>query len=209
LRRKRNQHKMGEFQTSKSTNSAWGLNMLKRFSVTMTLVVVLCWQVRAIEERHGILVGTVLKVDDGAKTVVVKLSDGTRHTFHFVEGTTVHGAQDTAAGAKDAFHGLKEGSSVAVHYTAKGTEETADEFDNIGKDGLKTTDATVTHIDRGAKTLTVKTGDGAEETFHLTDSAAKDAGKGIGEGTEKSAKVTVYYTEDAGHKVAHFFKKAI
>src|SRR5580658_7535964 len=178
--------------------------MLKRFSVTVMLAVELCWQVLAIEARHGILVGTVLKLDDGTKTVVVKLSDGTKHTFHFVERTTVHGAEDTAAGAKDAFHGLKEGSNVAVHYTAKGTDETAEEIDNIGKDGLKTADATVTHIDRGAKTLTVKTGDGAEETFHLTDSAAKDAGKGIGEGADKSAKVTVYYTEDAGHKVAHF-----
>jgi hypothetical protein len=183
--------------------------MLKRFSVTVMLAVVLCWQVLAIEARHGILVGTVLKLDDGTKTIVVKLSDGTKHTFHFVERTTVHGAEDTAAGAKDAFHGLKEGSNVAVHYTAKGTDETAEEIDNIGKDGLKTADATVTHIDRGAKTLTVKTGDGAEETFHLTDSAAKDAGKGIGEGADKSAKVTVYYTEDAGHKVAHFFKKTI
>jgi hypothetical protein len=70
-------------------------------------------------------------------------------------------------------------------------------------------DATVTHIDRGTKTLTVKTGSGAEETYRLTESAAKDAGKGIDEGTEKSAQVTVYYTGEAGHKVAHFFKKAI
>jgi len=49
---------------------------------------------------------------------------------------------------------------------------------------------------------------GAEETFRLTGRAARDVGKGIGEGAEKSAKVTVYYTEEAGHKVAHFFKKA-
>jgi hypothetical protein len=183
--------------------------MLKRFSVTMMLVVALCWQVFAIEPRHGILVGTVLKLDDAAKTVVVKLSDGTKHTLHFVERTTVHGAHETAVGANDTFHGLKEGSDVAVHYTAKGTEETAEEIDKIGKDGMKVTDATVTHIDRGAKTLTLKTGSGAEETYRLTDSAAKDAGKGVGEGAEKSAKVTVYYTEEAGHKVAHFFKRAI
>jgi hypothetical protein len=101
---------------------------------------------------------------------------------------------------------LKEGSEVAVHYTAKGTEETAGEIDNIGKDGLKVAEATVTRIDRGAKTLAVKTADGTEETYRLTDSAAKDAGRDIAEGAEKSAKVTVYYTEEAGHKVAHFFK---
>jgi hypothetical protein len=96
-----------------------------------------------------------------------------------------------------------------VHYTAKGSVETAEEFDGLGKDGLKATDATVTHIDRGAKTLAVKTADGTEETFRLTGTAAKDAGKGIAEGTEKSVKVTVYYTEESGHKVAHFFKKAV
>jgi hypothetical protein len=29
------------------------------------------------------------------------------------------------------------------------------------------------------------------------------------EGTEKSVKVTVYYTEEAGHRVAHFFRRAV
>jgi hypothetical protein len=150
--------------------------------------------------------GTVKKVDAGTKTVVVKTADGTEHTFHFVERTSVQGADATAAGAKDAFNGVKEGSEVVVHYTKKGTEETAEEIDRVGKDGLKVTEGTVTKIDRGGKTLVVKTADGAEETYHLTEHAAKDAGKGIGKGSEKSAKVTVYYTEEAGRKVAHFFK---
>jgi len=182
--------------------------MFKRFSI-MVMLVVLCWSAFAIARRHGILVGVVLKVDAGTKTVVVKLADGTEHTMHFVKRTAVHGTQEAAAGGKDMFHGLKEGSEVAVHYTAEGTEETAEEVDHIGKDGLKATEGTVTHIDRGAKTLAVKTADGSEVTYRLTDSAAKDAGKDIAEGAEKSAKVTVYYTEDGGHKVAHFFRWAI
>ena len=37
-------------------------------------------------------------------------------------------------------------------------------------------------------------------------SAAKDAGKDIAAGAEKSARVTIYYTQEAGRKVAHFFK---
>ncbi|MGA2270741.1 MAG: hypothetical protein ABSH44_19890 [Bryobacteraceae bacterium] len=179
--------------------------MRERFSVIMMLMA-LCWSAQAIEPRHGILVGEVLKLDAAAKTVVVKLADGTQHAFHVVKQTAVHGAQDTAAAAKDAFHGLKEGSQVAVHYTAQGTEETAEEIDNIGKDGLKATEATVSRIDRGTKTLAVRTADGAEETYRLTESAAKDAGKDIAAGAEKSAKVIVYYTEEAGRKVAHFFK---
>lgn len=182
--------------------------MLKRLSVIMMLVA-LCLPAFAIERRHGILVGAVLRLDAATKTAVIKLDDGTEHTVHFVKRTAVHGAQGTAAGTEDAFHGLKEGSEVAVHYTAKGSVETAEEVDDIGKGGLKATEGSVTHLDRGAKTLTVKTADGTDETYRLTDSAAKDAGKDITEGTEKSAKVTVYYSEEGGHKIAHFFKRAI
>ena len=175
----------------------------------MTMVMICSTAAPAIEEHRGILVGTVMKLDAGAKTVIVKIGDGSEHTFHFVKRTAVHGAQDTADAAKDSFHGLKEGSQVAVHYTTKGTEETAEEFDNIGRDGLKSTEGTVTHIDRGAKTLTVKAADGTDQVYRLTDSAAKDAGEDVEAGTEKTAKVTVYYTEEGGHKIAHFFRKAL
>ena len=71
--------------------------MRKRFSVIVALIA-LCLAVLAIEQRHGILVGVVLKLDSAAHTVVVKLADGTEHTLHFVKRTTVHGAQDVAVG---------------------------------------------------------------------------------------------------------------
>jgi hypothetical protein len=153
--------------------------------------------------------GTITKLDSAAKTSVVKTKDGTEHTIKFVDKTTVHGVDATATGAKDAFHGLTEGSEVVAHYTTKGTEKTAVEVDKVGKDGIKAVDGTVTHIDRGAKTIAVKTADGTEQTFRLSDHAATDAGKDIAKGTEKSAKVTVYYTEEAGKKTAHFFEKVI
>jgi phosphosulfolactate synthase (CoM biosynthesis protein A) len=110
--------------------------------------------------------------------------------------------------AKDSWHGLKEGTEVVAHYTTKGTEDTALEIDKLGKDGLKTTDGTINDIDRRGKKLVVKSSDGVESTYRLTDRAAKDGGKDIGEGMEKGAKVTVYYAEDAGKKVAHFFDKS-
>jgi hypothetical protein len=183
--------------------------MLKTAFSVMLAVMAVCWSAQAIERSHGILAGTVLKVDAAAKTVVVKVADGTEHVVHVVARTAIYGARETAAGVEHAFHGLKEGSEVAVHYTAKGTVKTADEIDTIGKDGLKATEATVTHLDRGAKTLAVNTADGAEETFRLTDSAAKRAGKDIAAGAEKSGKVTLYYTDKAGHKVVRFFKRAV
>jgi hypothetical protein len=146
--------------------------------------------------------GTVKKVDAGTKTVVVKTADGTEHTVHFVAKTSVHGWDATEAGAKDGMHGVKEGSHVVVHYTAKGTEKTAQEMDRIGDGGLKVTEGTVEKIDRGGKTLAVKTADGAEVTYKVTDHAVVDTGKGIA----KASKVTVYYTEEGGKKIVHFFK---
>jgi hypothetical protein len=96
-----------------------------------------------------------------------------------------------------------------VHYTVKGSEETAEEIDHVGEGGLKTAEGTVAHLDRSAKTFTIKAEDGTEHEFRLTDHAAEDAGKDISEEAEKSAKVTVYYTQQAGHKVAHFFSKTL
>jgi preprotein translocase subunit YajC len=155
--------------------------------------------------------GTVTKVDSGTKTVVVKTKDGTEHTLKFADKTAVHGvkrsADATDAGAKDTFHGLKEGTEVVAHYTEKGADKTAVEVDDVGKDGLKSVDGTITHIDRAGKTVGIKTADGTEETFKLSGHAADDAGKDIEKGTEKTTKVTVYYTEEAGKKTAHFFEK--
>jgi hypothetical protein len=152
--------------------------------------------------------GTVDKVDASGHTIVVKTADGTEHSVHFLDSTTVHGAHAAAAGATDSWHGIEKGSDVVVHYTKRGTDDTAVEIDKVGKGGLKATEGTITGIDRGAKTIAVKTADGTEETFHLTDHAAKDAGKGIAEGSEKGSKVVVYSTEKAGKKVAHFFEGA-
>ena len=171
------------------------------------LLLVLSGFACAAQDAVSAIHGTITKLDSSTKTAVVKTSDGTEHTIKFVDKTTVRGAEGTATAGKDAFHGLTEGSEVVAHYTGEGTQKTAVEVDKVGKDGIKSVDGTVTHIDRGGKTLVVKAADGTEDTFRLSDHAAADAGKGIAKGTEKSAKVTVYYTESAGKKVAHFFEK--
>ena len=150
--------------------------------------------------------GTVKKVDSGTKTVVVATADGTEQTMHFASKTAVHGWEASAAGAKDAMHGVNEGSHVVVHYTVKGSEKTAQEVDRVGDGGLKVSEGTVSKIDRGGKVLAVKTADGAEATYKISDRAAVDAGKGAAKGVEKASKVTVYYTEEGGKKVVHFFK---
>ena len=82
-------------------------------------------------------------------------------------------------------------------------------LDRLGGDGLKVSRGTVSDVDRDGKKISIKSADGTEQTFDLADNAAKDTGKDIGKGTDKTAKVTVYYTEDAGRKTAHFVKKVL
>jgi len=161
----------------------------------------------AADDLVGVVSGTVKKVDAGTKTFVVETDKGAKHTFHYTEKLTVHGAKDVEKSADETGKGLEEGSRVAVHYTAKGAKDTAEEVDRLGKDGLKATKGTVVGLERGSKYLAVKTADGTKETFELTDRAAVDSGKGIAKGSEKAGKVTVYYTEDAGKKIAHFFEE--
>jgi hypothetical protein len=184
-----------------------GVVMMKTIALVSALALSTSLSLAAQDVVHAVD-GTVKKIDSGTKTMVIETKDGTEHTFHYAGDVAVDGAKGTEHGAVDAAHGVEEGSKVAVHYTTVGGKDTVHEVDKIGDDGLKATDGTVSHIDKGAKTIAVKTADGTEETFHFTDRAAKDTGKGIGEGVDKSAKVTVYYTEKAGIKTAHFIKGA-
>jgi len=153
--------------------------------------------------------GSVKKIDTATKVVVVKTADGTEHTFHYADGLVVHGSKAGVKGTQDALHDMSEGSEVAVHYSAVGGRETAHEIDRLGGDGLKVAEGTVSHVDRAGRKVSIKTADGSEQTFDLTRRAAKDTDKDVVEGADKAAKVSVYYTEDAGKKTVHFIKKSI
>lgn len=75
----------------------------------------------AIQERHGNLVGVVPRLDAAAHTVVVKLADGTEHTFHVGKRTAVQGAQETAASAE-------KPTKAPVNYTEEAGPEAAHFF---------------------------------------------------------------------------------
>lgn len=171
---------------------------------TVVLAVFLASAAYAADDVLSAVHGTVEKVDSSTKTVVVKTADGTKHSFAYVEQTSVHGVADAGT---DSWHGIENGSEVVAHYTKRGGQDTLVEVEKVGKGGLKATTGTVESIDRAGKTVVVKTGDGATKTFHLTDRAAVDARKGIGAGAEKGSKVVVYSGEEAGKSVAHFFEK--
>lgn len=181
----------------------------RRILMTGAVLLAAALSVFAVEKKHGVLVGEVLRLDAAARTMVVKTADGAEHALRFLGSTAVVGVRGAEAGAKDAFRGLKEGAQVAVHYTEEGSVKVAQEVDHIGKDGLKAAEVTVRRVDRAGRKLAVSTEKGGEETMELTGRAAEHAAKEIGEGAQKSAKATVYYTEQSGRKIVHFVKKAI
>ncbi len=176
---------------------------MSRYSGFTVMLVLFASAALSAQDVASAVVGTVKAVDKGTKTVVVRTAEGTEHTFHFVGRTVSHGAEATANGSKDAFQSIKEGDDLIVHYTVKGTEKTAIEVDHLGKDGLKMSVIALKSVDQGAKTVTAKTAEGGEETYHLTDHAVHETGKGL----KMGGKMTVYYTDEAGKKIAHYFKE--
>ncbi len=168
---------------------------LRKLATCLALGTILC----LAQDVASIIHGTVKKVDKATKTVVVKTADGTEHTVKIASDATVKGT-------KEGLDGLKEGSELVVRTTGKGAEETGVAIGKVGKDSMKVTKGTIEKVDKGTKTVVVKSADGTEKTFEYTDNAAKDMGKAVGSSTEKGAKVTVYYTEETGKKIAHFFE---
>lgn len=65
-------------------------------------------------------------------------------------------------------------------------------------------------VSKDSKTVAVKTADGTKESFVVAGHAVVNTGKDVtrysAQGAKKGEHVTVYYTEEAGKKIAHVFK---
>ena len=148
--------------------------------------------------------GTVEQEYKAANTIIVKTIDGVEHAFRFTKNLLIHGGKNSVDGLKD----LHQGTTVVVHYTVNGTDESAEEIDRIGDDGLMMTEGVVTNVDRGRKQMSVRFDNGTTETFRLTDRAAVDAGQDVDPAAAGGTRVVVYYDDENGDRVAHFFVKA-
>jgi hypothetical protein len=175
--------------------------------VSLLFALLLCvTALYAVDDVVRGLHGTITAIDTAAKKVTIKMADGTERTLRFAEDTVVEAADASGRLVKGAWHDLKEGTEVAVHYTKRGTEDVALEFDKIGRDGMKVARGTLKDMDKGTKRMVIDTGRGAEDVFWMTDHAAKRTATDIGKGVKKGTEMTMYYTEDAGKKVVHFFE---
>ena len=171
-------------------------NLVRAGCHLLVALVAVCFAVVAQGADTNVITGTVEKVDSGAKTIAVKTADGTVETVKFTEKTSVHGLKDAAKGADLAG---KEGGHVIVHTVGEGSEKTAHSVEWVGDKTVHTTEGTVEDVGKGSKTVAVKTADGTKETFDVADHA-------VVSGAKKGEHVTVYYTEEAGKKIAHVFK---
>jgi hypothetical protein len=89
----------------------------------------------------------------------------------------------------------------------------------VAEDVVHAVSGIVKNVDKGAKTMVVKTGDGTEHTIKWTDKttvkgvdasgkAVTDASADSYDGLKKGAKVSVKYTEKGGEKTAVAIKDA-
>jgi hypothetical protein len=136
----------------------------------------------------------------GAQQIIVTTVDGIDHVFEFTKDLIVHGGKRPGP---DALAGLRDGTTVVVHYSAAGSGQAAREIDVVGDEGVRVTEGIVAHLDRRHRTITVRYDNGKTEKFELTDRAAAEAG----ESAADASRVVVYYTDDHGKKVVHFFKR--
>jgi hypothetical protein len=92
---------------------------------------------------------------------------------------------------------LQPGTAVAVQYTVKGIQASADAADQIGQEGVNANEGVVTKVDRSKKEITIKFADGQTQKLESENSF-----------TSHSSRAIVYYRDESGRKVAHFFKPA-
>ena len=151
-----------------------------------------------------VMEGTLDRDIDGADALFVMTFSGARHVFHAAKGLLVHGGKGTGG---DDLRGLHAGETVAVHYSIAAGENTVQEVDRLGPGGLSLMEGTVIGINRRRQEIVIRFNAHRTKTFKLTDRAARDVGHDLDAKTNGSIRITVYYTDEAGLKVAHYFRK--
>lgn len=150
------------------------------------------------------LEGTMKSFYKGAKVVIVTTMDGVEHVYRFTKDLIVHGGRKPGV---DALEGLREGTTVVIHEDAGGEQASAEEIDVLGDDGLKISEGIVTDIDRGKKEITIRYDNGQIETLQMTTRAAAESTPDLDEASNQPTRIVVYYSDEEGNKIAHYFRK--
>lgn len=139
---------------------------------------------------------------------MVKTADGAEETVKYTAKTTVRGAKE---GAHMTALAGKEGAHVVVHYSVASARKTASAVDYIGHGAVKVEEGTLVSVDKGTRVAVMKTADGAEDVFHLSERMAietKDGAVNVAKFTGRQGdRFLIHYPEKAGRKTVHFLKQ--
>jgi hypothetical protein len=139
----------------------------------------------------------------GLNVALVKTLDGVGHVYNFTKGLFGQGGKDPDVEALD---GLRVGTHVAIHYSLTGENASIQEIDMPdGDGGLTITEAVLTNIDRGRKEITVRFTNGHTETLAMTSPPATVDEGILDDSRRASARIVVYYADESGRKVGHYF----
>ena len=190
----------------RSAGAGWGLAATLAVGLILPTSTVLHAQNRPPLPNEPVATeGTMKQFYSGLNYVVVKTMDGVEHVYNFTKDLVVHGGRKPGV---DALEGLREGTNVAVHFSLSGANASALEIDVLGDEGLSFTEGVVTRIDPGRKEITIRFANGRTETFQMTTRAAAESEGLLEESGATATRIVIYYGDESGHKVAHYFKKA-
>jgi hypothetical protein len=182
------------------------LGSLRAIGQNLVLFLAVSLAFAAGAQAQNVVVGTITKVDTGAKTVAVKTADGTVTTVKYTDKTAVHGLGDAAHGA--ALAG-KEGSRVIIHDVPDGADTAARSIVYVGDKTVDKTDGTIFKIGKKSKTISVKMADNTVKVFDVSTHATVNGGKDVFKYSAVTMKegdhVVVYSTDEAGKSIAHAF----
>ena len=133
---------------------------------------------------------TVREVHDGARAVLSKAAS----LFHWGRPSEV--PSDEAAG-DETLAGLKTGAVILVHNPAAGEHLTSGQIERLAGDGLNQVEAVILAVSRTDRTISIRLADGTHQTIRLSERPVR-----VG-----ADDVVVFAKDDAGERVAHYFKR--
>jgi hypothetical protein len=126
---------------------------------------------------------------------LVAARDGIVHAYRFTADLTAHGGRNPGQEAAAALGDLREGAMVVIQ--------------SVNDEDRMETEGRVAHVDRGRKQITVKYDDGTVDVLQLAERAAAatwpEEEQAIA-AQAAGAEAAVYYNDEDGRRVVHFFR---
>jgi hypothetical protein len=142
---------------------------------------------------------------------LVATRDGVDHAYRFTASLIGHPGSNPGRPTLTALQGLREGTVVVVQFNVQVRGERGDAVDPVSDEDLMATEGRVVHIDRRRQQITVKYDDGTFDVMQLTERAGAatwpEEEQAIA-AQAAGAQAAVYYNDEDGQRVVHFFKWA-